>query len=317
MSALLATKLRATAKHIRAVGEYRNLLVDADHLDEAAKALDTPAGPAKESAMTACSAVRAVRAVNGGTCEPSEYRWCSPCGGLLKDMDPCFKLSAAQAQVDPGDGNDATSQAGRKPAAADSRVSDLLSGVAEANARWIAAKDALKAQQITLDKVLAELSAAQAQNAILRDHSTRKRFVQTRARAEKAEAELAEWKRPCEEAKFYLPGLRNSMHESVFEDTDRYVLESVYRKLAAQLRGAQHENKRLTTMIDVLRLEPAATSASPEQAAPVVSVTRADIAGAVGRGWGHPDNRAKTMDAELAFAIVDEICVLAGVRVLP
>ena len=129
-----------------------------------------PGEPAKESAETAC---RAVRAVNGGTCEPSEYRWCSPCGKLLKDADPCFKSSEAQAQVDLGDGIDATSQAGCEPAAADprvtlsaedlhkltwaatieeqhdkirqqalaaidlaERVADLKSGLAEANKRW-------------------------------------------------------------------------------------------------------------------------------------------------------------------------------------
>ena len=36
---------------------------------------------------TACAAVRAVY----DTRVPSEYRWCSPCGRLLTDSDPCFK----------------------------------------------------------------------------------------------------------------------------------------------------------------------------------------------------------------------------------
>ena len=35
---------------------------------------------------TACAAVRAVY----DTRVPSEYRWCSPCGRLLTDSDPCF-----------------------------------------------------------------------------------------------------------------------------------------------------------------------------------------------------------------------------------
>ncbi len=40
----------------------------------------------KDRAPTKCSAVRAVK---GGTTEPSEFRWCSPCGKLLKDDDLC------------------------------------------------------------------------------------------------------------------------------------------------------------------------------------------------------------------------------------
>lgn len=65
-----------------------------------------------------CSAVRAVK---GGTNEPSEYRWCSPCGQLLKDTDACFKLPAAQV----GHENSSQTSSGplpHGPAAADPRV---------------------------------------------------------------------------------------------------------------------------------------------------------------------------------------------------
>lgn len=41
------------------------------------------------------NACKAIRAIRGGTGEPSEYRWCSPCWKLLADNDPCAKSAAA------------------------------------------------------------------------------------------------------------------------------------------------------------------------------------------------------------------------------
>ena len=82
------------------------------------------------------------------------------------------------------------------------------------------------------------------------------------AEIERFEAELAEWRRPCEDVE-----TRIEEAASIARETWRpqMVVPANYaRKLSAQLRGAQQENKRLTTMIDVLRLEPPATSALPE-----------------------------------------------------
>ena len=45
---------------------------------------------------------------------------------------------------------------------------------------------------------------------------------------------------------------------------------------------------------------------------PGCSVSREDIAGAVARGWCHKANEKKTMDTDLAFAIVDEV-----IKILP
>ncbi len=42
------------------------------------------------------------------------------------------------------------------------------------------------------------------------------------------------------------------------------------------------------------------------------SISKDDIAGAVARGWCHKANEKKTMDTDLAFAIVDEI-----IKILP
>ena len=36
----------------------------------------------------------ATRAVRGGTNEPSEYSWCTRCGKLLLDNEPCAMLAA-------------------------------------------------------------------------------------------------------------------------------------------------------------------------------------------------------------------------------
>lgn len=50
---------------------------------------DQPVRAAGPDAQVTC---KAVRAVTGGTFKPSEYRWCSPCGKLLKDDDLCALL---------------------------------------------------------------------------------------------------------------------------------------------------------------------------------------------------------------------------------
>ena len=36
-------------------------------------------------------------------------------------------------------------------------------------------------------------------------------------------------------------------------------------------------------------------------------INHEEIAGAVARGWCHPDNETKTMDEKLAWAIVSEV----------
>ena len=41
---------------------------------------------------------------------------------------------------------------------------------------------------------------------------------------------------------------------------------------------------------------------------------REEIVGAVARGWCHPSNAYKTMDAELAYAIVDEVMKLKAAQ---
>lgn len=45
---------------------------------------------------------------------------------------------------------------------------------------------------------------------------------------------------------------------------------------------------------------------------PGCSISKDDIAGAVARGWCHKANEKKTMDTDLAYAIVDEI-----IKILP
>ena len=48
------------------------------------------AQPAEDGAVN-CKAVRAIK--NARTREPSEFRWCSPCGKLLADGDPCAAIA--------------------------------------------------------------------------------------------------------------------------------------------------------------------------------------------------------------------------------
>lgn len=55
------------------------------------RALAAPAQP--NSTPQTCKAVRAVK--GGRYAEPSEYRWCSKCGVLLKDEDPCRQYVVA------------------------------------------------------------------------------------------------------------------------------------------------------------------------------------------------------------------------------
>lgn len=53
----------------------------------------SPQGAAEPA--PAAAACKAVRAEKGGTHKPSEYRWCSPCGVLLRDDESCSKAPAA------------------------------------------------------------------------------------------------------------------------------------------------------------------------------------------------------------------------------
>lgn len=57
----------------------------------------SPAPAAAHATTTAAETLgrcAAVRAMTGGTGQPSEFRWCSPCGKTLKDTDPCWKASS-------------------------------------------------------------------------------------------------------------------------------------------------------------------------------------------------------------------------------
>lgn len=59
-----------------------------------------------------------------------------------------------------------------------------------------------------------------------------------------------------------------------------------------------------------VRADVVASASAADDGLPEPLISRNDIRGAVARGWCHPDNARKEMDAALALAIADEVCAL-------